>query len=108
MRRVSSKHLRIRPTLIFIPALDMLFQYVTEERMGTIVVSALVAHTGWHWMLERWEKLRQFRITMPDLNAATIAAGLRFLALIAGAAGLVWLVANLAERWNARRADGAD
>jgi hypothetical protein len=94
--------------LIFIPALDMLFQYVTEERMGTIIVSALVAHTGWHWMMERWDKLSQFRISMPDMNAATIAALLRFLALIAGAAGLVWLVANLAERWNTRRADSAD
>jgi hypothetical protein len=86
--------------LIFIPALDMLFQYVTEERMGTIIVSALVAHTGWHWMLERWQKLSEFRITLPDLTAANAAAALRFLALIAGAAGLVWLVANLAARWN--------
>ena len=98
--------------LIFIPALDMLFQYVTEERMGTIIVSALVTHTGWHWMLERWEKLQLFRISMPELNAATLAAALRFLALIVAAAGLVWLVANFAEKWGgrggAKPAEGGD
>ena len=98
--------------LIFIPALDILFQYVTEERMGTIIVSALVTHTGWHWMAERWEKLRVFRFSMPELNAANTAATLRFLALVVGAAGLAWLVANVAEKWGARRgakpAEGAD
>ena len=89
--------------LIFIPTLDILFQYVTEERMGSIIVSALVAHTGWHWMGERWEKLREFRFSMPELNAANIAATLRFLALVVGAAGLVWLVASVAEKWGTRR-----
>jgi hypothetical protein len=59
-------------------------------------------------MLERWDKLQQFRITMPELNAATIAAGLRFMALIVGAAGLVWVVANLAEKWGGRGAKRAE
>jgi len=45
-----------------IPALDLLFEYVVAERMGTIVLSALVAHTGWHWMVDRWGVFRQFRI----------------------------------------------
>ncbi len=43
-----------------IPILGLLFRYVVEERMGTIILSALVAHTGWHWMLERGEILRKF------------------------------------------------
>ena len=89
--------------LIFIPTLDILFQYVTEERMGAIIVSALVAHTGWHWMGERWEKLREFRFSMPELNAANVASTLRFLALVVGAAGLVWLVASVAEKWGTGR-----
>src|SRR5262249_45754456 len=37
-----------------IPALDLLFDHVVQERMGTIILSALVAHTGWHWMTDRW------------------------------------------------------
>src|ERR1019366_5266057 len=35
---------------LFIPALDLLFRFVVAERMGTIILSALVAHTAWHWM----------------------------------------------------------
>jgi hypothetical protein len=30
--------------------------------MGTIILSALVAHTGWPWMIDRWSVFRQFRI----------------------------------------------
>ncbi|MEO8127865.1 MAG: HupE/UreJ family protein [Bryobacteraceae bacterium] len=48
--------------LLLIPALDLLFRFVVAERMGTIILSALVAHTGWHWMLERWQILRQYRL----------------------------------------------
>ena len=44
--------------LALVPALDLLFRYVVAERIGTIILSALVAHTGWHWMTERWERLR--------------------------------------------------
>jgi hypothetical protein len=51
--------------MLFIPLLDLLFRYVVKERMGTIIVSALVAHTGWHWMIERANHLRQFRFNWP-------------------------------------------
>jgi hypothetical protein len=46
---------------LFIPALDLLFRYVVAERMGTIILSAFIAHTGWHWMIERADHLRLFR-----------------------------------------------
>lgn len=45
---------------LFIPALELLFRYVVAERMGTIILSAIVAHTGWHWMVERANHLRLF------------------------------------------------
>ena len=45
---------------LLVPALMLLFRYVLAERMGTIILSAFVAHTGWHWMLERWDVLRKF------------------------------------------------
>lgn len=47
--------------LLLIPLLDLLFRFVVAERIGTIILSALVAHTGWHWLLERADNLRQFR-----------------------------------------------
>jgi len=46
--------------LVLVPLLGLLFRYVVAERMGTIILSALVAHTGWHWMVERWDVLRKF------------------------------------------------
>lgn len=47
--------------LLLIPLLELLFHYVVAERMGTIILSALVAHTAWHWMLDRAATLRQYR-----------------------------------------------
>ena len=38
---------------IAVPLLTMLYRHVVRERMGTILLSALVAHTAWHWMTER-------------------------------------------------------
>jgi len=64
---------------LMIPGLGLLFRFVVAERMGTIILSALVAHTGWHWMLERWDRLRQFRFEWPEF---TLAASLRVLSWI--------------------------
>ena len=40
--------------------------------MGTILMSALVAHTAWHWAAERGSVLLDFR--MPEFTLADIAA----------------------------------
>ena len=76
---------------LLVPALGLLFRFV-PERTGTIVVSALVAHTGWHWMMERWDRLRQFRFPWPVLSAAALASATRWLLLVVIAAGLAWLL----------------
>jgi hypothetical protein len=77
---------------ILIPALGLLFRYVVDERTGTILLSAIVAHTAWHWMAERWELLRKFTFTRPAFDAAFFAASLRWMMLLVAAAGLYWLV----------------
>ena len=76
---------------LLVPMLGLLFRFV-PERTGTIVLSALVAHTGWHWMLERWDRLRQFRFPWPVLSAAGLASATRWLFLMVIAAGLAWLL----------------
>src|SRR5215831_10298396 len=38
---------------LLVPALELLFRYSVAERMGTIILSAIVAHTAWHWMADR-------------------------------------------------------
>jgi hypothetical protein len=75
-----------------IPALDLLFKYVVAERLGTIILSALVTHTAWHWMTERAAILRQFRFEWPTLDALFLASAMRWMMLAVVAAGLYWLV----------------
>jgi hypothetical protein len=76
--------------LIAIPALGLLFRYVVAERIGTILLSALVAHTAWHWALDRGTALWAY--PFPQLSLQDLAAGIRLLMVIVAAAGLVWLV----------------
>jgi hypothetical protein len=80
---------------LLVPALELLFRYVVAERMGTIILSAIVAHTAWHWMIDRYQVLRQYQIRFPAMEAAPMAKMLRLLMLIVIAAGLVWLVFGL-------------
>jgi hypothetical protein len=75
-----------------IPALELLFQYIVAERIGTIILSALVAHTAWHWMQERWAVLSKFHIGMPDFTAAFFASVLRWLAIIIAIIGVMWWI----------------
>jgi hypothetical protein len=91
--------------LVFlIPLLEVLFRYVVAERIGTIIMSALVAHTGWHWILDRGDRLRQFR--WPALTAPLLASAMRWLILIMIAAGIVWLGSAAVRRWAKRSEEG--
>ena len=75
------------------PVLGALFRFVVEERKGAIVVSALVAHTSWHWLTERADALGRY-----GLDWAGFA--LRWTALSAIVAAAAWF----AFRWIRRRA----
>jgi hypothetical protein len=79
---------------LLIPLLHAFFRYAVAERMGTIILSALVAHTGWHWMIDRGENLGQFRFVWPALTAAVLASIMHWLMAILIFAGLVWCVAK--------------
>ena len=49
----------------------MLRRHALAERAGVIILSALVAHTGWHWMLERGDIL--LKTDWPRLDASALA-----------------------------------
>lgn len=80
---------------LMVPALKILFRYVVEERVGTIIVSAFAAHTAWHWTTERYEQLSKFPITWPVIDAAFMAAALRWAILVVAVAGVMWLISVL-------------
>jgi hypothetical protein len=75
--------------LVLVPALDLVFRYVVAERIGTIILSAIAAHTAWHWMLDRVDRLRQYRFEWPVVTAAAVLRTVLAAAIIAG---LVWLL----------------
>ena len=69
-----------------VPVLHLLFTRI-GERPGAIVVSAFVAHTGWHWTLDRAEGLRQF--AFPALSPLVVT---RLLMLGVAVAAVIWVV----------------
>ena len=71
--------------LITIPVLAVMFRFVVAERMGTILMSALVAHTAWHWAIDRGNVLLGYR--WPEFTLGDAAAFLRLLMVIVAAAG---------------------
>ena len=79
--------------LVLVPALGLLFKYVVAERMGTIILSALVAHTAWHWMTERWETLMKFPFSAPSA-----AMAIRWATVIVAAAAVGWLATVVRRR----------
>jgi hypothetical protein len=74
---------------VFVPALALLFRGAMSGRMGIIVVSAIVAHTAWHWMIDRADVLWKTpwpQLTVPGLTI--LAQWILALALAVGAARL--------------------
>jgi hypothetical protein len=83
---------------LLIPALDFLFKRVVAERVGTIILSTLVAHTAWHWMAERYDRLRQFQFVWPALTASLMLWIVRWLMLAVVLAGALWLIRTYSIR----------
>ena len=81
---------------VMVPALHLLFRFVVPERIGTIILSALVAHTAWHWTADRWGRLRQF--AWPAMDAALLATVARGLMLLVLVGIVVWTVGVLVRR----------
>lgn len=86
---------------VVIPLLWALFRFVVAERMGVIILSALVAHTAWHWMTARGSELLQY--DGPRLGGPGAAeAGLRWLTLLALVCAVSWGLDRAYRRWTDR------
>jgi hypothetical protein len=84
--------------LLLVPALDLLFTYGVAERMGTIILSALVAHTGWHWLIDRGATLREYRFELPAFDAAFLAGAMRWAMLLLVVGAAMWLLRGMVRR----------
>jgi HupE / UreJ protein len=80
-----------------VPLIGWFFRRAVDERMGVIVLSALVAHTAWHWMMDRGAELAKF--PAPHLDALFFASLMRGAAALLVVAAIVWLAHGAVERW---------
>jgi HupE / UreJ protein len=85
----------------FVPVLFFLFRGAMSGRMGIIVLSALIAHTAWHWMLERGEVL--WRTPWPHPTGPGLNMLARWIVGVVVIVGTTKLIAGWIERkWSAR------
>jgi HupE/UreJ protein len=77
---------------VMMAALWMLFRHLRRPRVGAIVLSAFVAHTAWHWMIERGQVLWQTR--WPVIDGAAVMILARWIAVLLLAGGAVKLLAR--------------
>ena len=86
--------------ILVIPVLNLLFRFLVAERIGCILLSALLAHTAWHWMLDRGAQLQQFTFQYPIFDNLFYAAVMRWSMLLIIVAGCFWLTYELFRRLN--------
>ena len=66
--------------------------------VATIIVSAIVAHTGWHWMTTRADQLSRYRFSLPELTPAFLASVLSWLMVAVALVGVFWLASLVRRR----------
>jgi hypothetical protein len=82
---------------VILPALALVSRYAMAGRVGVIILSAVVAHTGWHWMIERGDVL--WKTSWPRLDLAAVTTLALWVAGVLLAAGAVrYLAKRLGSR----------
>ncbi len=56
-------------------------KFPINERLGIIIASALIAHTGWHWMREHSAELIQYQFTWPFWDVRLLMGSIKWLML---------------------------
>jgi hypothetical protein len=57
---------------VMLPTIAFVRRYLLQRRAGMIVLSAIVAHTGWHWMAERAGVLWTTPWPRPSVDGAIV------------------------------------
>ena len=85
--------------LLCVPLLHLIFRWLVNERAGVLLLSALVAHSAWHWMLERGENFSAFQIQMPIFDNVFWAAAMRWGMMLVVTMLAVWAMYELFKRF---------
>ncbi|MCY4358008.1 MAG: HupE/UreJ family protein [Gammaproteobacteria bacterium] len=84
--------------ILVIPVLNILFKYLIDEKVGGILLSALLAHSAWHWMLDRGAQLFQYQYQWPVVDALFLSALIRWGMLLIVIATVLWVMYELFRR----------
>jgi hypothetical protein len=90
---------------VFVPALALLLRGPMAGRMGIIVVSVIVAHTAWHWMIDRAEVLWATPWPLPTPEGLALLARW-IIALVVAVTAASLLTKWLDRKWPGRAALG--
>ena len=85
--------------IIAVPVINWFFRNAVTERMGTILLSAVLAHSGWHWMSARASSLSEYEFAWPVFDLFFLAATMRWLMLFLIVGGTVWGLSELYRRF---------
>lgn len=85
--------------VLVVPLLALVFRHLVAEKIGVIILSALVAHSAWHWMAERWNALMTYDIRMPAMNSDFYMGLVQWGVLLMVAGGVLWLMQGLFNRF---------
>ncbi len=86
--------------ILVIPLLNILFRFFVQERIGSILLSALLAHSAWHWMLDRGASLTQFQMQMPIIDTIFFAGLMRWGMLLILIGLVLWGMYELFRRFS--------
>jgi hypothetical protein len=84
---------------VAVPFLNVLFRKTVAERLGTVILSAILAHSSWHWMSDRAVQLSAFQFRWPIFDYAFLAATMRWMMLFLIVATTVWLLLKAYRRF---------
>jgi hypothetical protein len=84
---------------VTVPLVSLAFKYVVAERIGIIILSALVAHTAWHWMLDRGASLREYQFDWPRFDVAFAASAMRATMILLIIVGAAWVLSEAFRRF---------
>jgi hypothetical protein len=78
--------------IVAVPLMNWLMRNALTERMGTIILSAILAHSGWHWLSGRASELMAYSFQRPALDYALLAALMRWAMLMLIIGSVIWIL----------------
>ncbi len=83
-------------------ALSILFTYVTGRRLGMVVLSIVLGHVAWHWMMDSSHRFELGASALVSTGSVAVVAWWILVGLLVG--GVAWF---LPQRFDARAEESA-